>query len=193
MNVDKYIVVGQYNCQNSKASPVFAEVVDCLSILGDVNVFDMPVAKSFGDSIEKNDRICVHHYACPYGEVSNAVKRIKDIVIDIVHIGAKECYLDYGVDSVYLPIIRSLRNALGTYGIKVYYLNREMPFSGICNLFNDIRYWIVERKIRTKEAEKLMEVESRGLNGTVISYDMYTFYEKKRIARNRIHRLRRFK
>lgn len=72
MNVDKYIVVGQYNCQNSEVSPVFAEVVDCLSILGNVNVFDMPVAK----------------------------------------------------------------------------------------LFNDIRYWIVERKIRTKEAEKLTEVEA---------------------------------
>lgn len=127
MNQDYYVVIGQYRHKKQEASTTVKELITHLQVLGEVNVFDMPHTE-FGDEMEYDDHLRVHHYTCPNGDVANASQRVQEMVRDIVLLGAKECYLDYGVADIYLPIVKSIHTALQKYRIKVYCLNKPTFF-----------------------------------------------------------------
>ena len=103
MKQNVYVVVGQYN--QKKNSSALNELIDCLKKLGEVNIFDVPTADS-ADSSEVNGSVIVHRYACPEKSIVNAAQRIPEIVRDLVHLGAKEYYLDYGVEKEHQSTIK---------------------------------------------------------------------------------------
>ena len=112
MKKDIYVVVGQYNLKSEDYSPLMKELVDNLCELGEVNVFDIPRADS-KDEVENDEPLYVHHYLCPNKDITQADMRTEEMVRDIVHLGAKECFIDYGVDAVYQPVFRHERRRRG--------------------------------------------------------------------------------
>ena len=116
-----------------------ADLVTALRELGEVNVFDMPHTQ-FGDSVEREENLFVHHYACPNGAIADVALRKEEMVRDIVLLGAKACFIDYDVAAAYQPLIKAIHSAMTTYGIKTYPLHKPVPFRYVRNLWWDIRF-----------------------------------------------------
>lgn len=188
MKRDVYVVVGQY-CPE-RESCIQNELIDCLKQLGEVNIFDMPTAGS-SDSGEVNDNIIVHRYACPERSVENAAQRVLEIVRDLVHLGAKEYYLDYGVEKEYQSTMKLIKNALRTYGVRVYIFNKHTPFRWLRNLIWDIKFQLGEWKLQEQEEQEIEQVEGMSGHGSMHGFVLYKKYEAAREERKRIHELRK--
>ena len=188
MKRDVYVVVGQY-CPE-RESCIQNELIDCLKQLGEVNIFDMPTADS-ADSGEVNDNIIVHRYACPEKSVANVAQRVPEIVRDLVHLGATEYYLDYGVEKEYQSIIKLINNALRNYGVQVYTLNRRTPFRWLRNLIWDIQFQLKEWKLQEQEEQEIEQVEGMSGHGSMHGFVLYKKFETAREERKRIHELRK--
>ena len=188
MKQNVYVVVGQYN--QKKNSSALNELIDCLKKLGEVNIFDMPTVDSV-DSCEVNGSVIVHRYACPEKSVVNAAQRIPEIVRDLVHLGAKEYYLDYGVEKEYQSIIKLINNALRNYGVNVYTLNRRIPFRWLRNLIWDIQFQLKEWKLQEQEEKEIEQVEVGSGHGSMYGFTLYKKFEAEREERKRLHQLRK--
>ena len=188
MKQNVYVVVGQYN--QKKNSSALNELIDCLKKLGEVNIFDMPTADS-ADSGEVNGSVIVHRYACPEKSIVNAAQRIPEIVRDLVHLGATEYYLDYGVEKEYQSIIKLINNALRNYGVQVYTLNRRTPFRWLRNLIWDIQFQLKEWKLQEQEEKEIEQVENMAGHGSMHGFVLYKKFETAREERKRIMNLRK--
>lgn len=188
MKRDVYVVVGQY-CPE-RESCIQNELIDCLKQLGEVNIFDMPTAGS-SDSGEVNDNIIVHRYACPERSVENAAQRVPEIVRDLVHLGAKEYYLDYGVEKEYQSTMKLIKNALHNYGVRVYIFNKRVPFRWLRNLIWDIQFQLKEWKLQEQEEQEIEQVEGMSDHGSMHGFVLYKKFETAREERKRIHELRK--
>lgn len=185
MKKDIYVVVGQYNRPPKAFAPTMGELVAQLRELGEVNVIDMPRIDS-DDKVENDGAVYVHHYVCPNKEIKQADMRIKEIIRDIVHLGAKACFIDYGVDAAYRPLVKSIHAAIRTYGIKTYTLNKHIPFRLIRNIWMNIRFRIDEHKRRQHEEEELSHVEGFSGHGSMDGFRIHKIYEKQHQARKNV-------
>ena len=128
MDKTSFVIVGQYSHAHKDQHPQLAALTADLSAKGEVNIFDMPRADG-ADSIERDGNVLVHHYLSPKGEEPTV--RLQEMVRDVVLMGAKEYYLDYGVEEAYQPVVRGVYAAMRTYGINPICLNRK----GLCGWF----------------------------------------------------------
>ena len=188
MKKDVYVVVGQYSPE--RKSCVLNELIDCLKQLGEVNIFDMPTADS-ADSGEVNDNIIVHRYACPERSVANVAQRVPEIVRDLVQLGAKEYYLDYGVEKEYQSTMKLIKNALSNYGVRVYIFNKRVPFRWLRNLIWDIKFQLGEWKLQEQEEQEIEQVEGMSGHGSMHGFVLYKKYEAARAGRKRLHELKK--
>ena len=188
MKKDVYVVVGQYNHPSKACS--FTELVAQLRELGEVNVIDMPRADS-DDEVEKDGLVYVHHYVCPNKEIKQADMRIEEMIRDIAHLGAKACFIDYGVDAAYRALVKAIHTAMRTYGIKTYTLNKHIPFRLIRNMWMSIRFRIEEHKRYQHEAYEISQVEGFSGHGSMDGFRLSKIYEKQHQARKQVLELLR--
>lgn len=185
MKKDVYVVVGNYTHGREAKSVTLRNLVDYLEQLGEVNIFELPTANS-KDSGEINDNIVVHRYASPERSMANIEQRIPEIVRDLVHLGAKEYYLDYSVKKEYQSAIRLINRALRNYGVKVYPFNKRFPFCWLRKLMWNIKFYRNEWKLQEQEDQELQHIE--GYTGHIMTgYTYYQKVEKARIERKRLH------
>lgn len=185
-----YVVVSPFNYKQQAGSQSTIDLVAVLQKLGEVNVFDLPNVEC-NDSVECGDNLRVHHYACPEKETANAAQRLKEMVRDIVQLGAKECYLDYGVNKEYLPLMRSIYTALRTYGIPVYTFNKRVPFRWLRNLIWDIKFQFNEWKLQEQEEKEIDQVTFSSKQGSMQGFALHKQFEAARTERKRLHEQRK--
>ena len=77
----------------------------------------------------------------------------------------KACFIDYSVEPEYRYCIKLIHAAIKRYGIKVYTLNKRVPFCRVRNLFGNIRFWCQELKLRSKENAELERIEDEAFSG----------------------------
>lgn len=190
MKANVYVIVGQYCQEQADKSLWVNELLDCLKHLGEVNIFDMPTAEST-DSGETEGNITIHRYAAPEGNIGRVTERAAEIVRDIVHLGAKECYIDYGVSSEYQPLIRMIHNALRTYGIRVYSINQARPFRWVRNLIWDLKFWWQETKLEMQLEKEIEQAEGLAGRGSMQGFVTYKKFQAEQAERKRLHQLRK--
>lgn len=186
MKQNVYVVVGLYNLDNS----LLHDVAACLKQKGEVNVIDLPTPDSL-DKVDREEDLIIHRYACSDKLLVNVGQRAEEIVRDIIHLGASECYLDYGVKRQYKPILRYIYAVLKTYGIKAYRLNRFNPFRWVRNIVWDIQFWLKEFKLQSQEEKELEQVEVGSGHGSMHGFTLYKKFEAEREERKRLHELRK--
>ena len=108
------------------------------------------------------------------------------MIWDIVHLGAKACFIDYGVDAAYRPLVKSIHAAIRTYGIKTYTFNKHIPFRLIRNIWMNIRFRIDEHKRRQHEEEELSPVEGFSGHGSMDGFRIHKIYVKQHQARKNV-------
>ena len=108
------------------------------------------------------------------------------MIWDIVHLGAKACFIDYGVDAAYRPLVKSIHAAIRTYGIKTYTFNKHIPFRLIRNIWMNIRFRIDEHKRRQHEEEELSHVEGFSGHGSMDGFRIHKIYVKQHQARKNV-------
>ena len=185
-----FVVVGQYHHMPQKASPMMTELIANLRELGEVNVFDMPHTQ-FGDSVEREENLFVHHYACPNGEIADVALRKEEMVRDIVLLGAKACFINYDVAAAYQPLIKAIHSAMTTYGIKTYTLHKPVPFRYVRNLWWDIRFQWNEWKLYHKLDEEIERAESLSGHHAAYGSIIYKQYEKDKAERKHLLEIRK--
>lgn len=183
MKQDVYVVIGKFI---PNEADVLNDLIGSLKQLGEINIFDMPTRDAL-DKVDCEGNVLTHHYACP----ENPLDRTKEIVRDIVLLGAKEAYLDYGVPTEYQSILKMIDKALCTYGIKVYRLNKCTPLRWVRNIVWDIQFWIKEFKLQAKEENELEQVEVGSGHGSMHGFTLYKKFEAEREERKRLHQLRK--
>ena len=191
MNKEIYVVVGQYNHQAEEYSPLLKDLVNNLRELGEVNVFDMPCPDS-KDEVEKDEFLFVHHYARPEDE--NMENRVWEFVRDIMALSPKACFIDYSVEPEYHHFLKLIHAAIKRYGIRIYTLNKRVPFRHVRNLFWNIRFWCQELKLRNEEDAELDRIsditlqEGYGGHNTMEGFLYYKEMQRNRAARKRLHK-----
>ncbi len=183
-----FVVVGQYHHNPQNASEMMTELVAYLRELGEINVFDMPHTE-FGDSAERDDFLYVHHYACPNGELANASMRTKEMVRDIVMLGARECYIDFDVADTYKPVVSAIEVALRKYGVKSYSLNKKRTFRLVRNLCWKIRFMQYASDRQKDEEYELSQIEGYSGHGSMDGLRLSKIYEKQRRVRSQLLQL----
>ena len=185
-----YVVVSLYNHKHQSGSQSAIDLVATLRKLGEVNVFALPNVEC-NDSVECDDNLRVHHYACSEKEIANATQRLTEMVRDMVQLGATECYIDYGVSKEYQALLRSIYTALRTYGIPVHIFNKRVPFRWIRNLIWDIKFQLNEWKLQEQEEKEIEQVEGFSRHGSIHGFVLYKKFDTAREERKRIHELRK--
>ena len=183
MNKEIYVVVGQYNHKAETYSPLMKELVDNLRELCEVNVFDMLCSNS-KDEVEKDEFLFVHHYARPKdGKMED---RVWELVRDIMALSPKACFIDYDVEPEYRHFIELIHAAIKRYGIRIYTLNKRVPFRNVRNLCWDIRFWIDEQRRREYEDDEISQVEGYSGHGTMDGFRLFKIYEKQHKVRKHV-------
>lgn len=188
MNKLTFVVVGQYHHNPHKASTMLSEIIVNLRELGEVHVFDMPHTE-FGDSVERDDSLFVHHYACPNGELQNAPLRVQEIVRDIAILGAKECYIDFDVDDTYQPVVVAIEAAMRKSGLMFYSLNKPVALRCIRNMSWDIRFRKYARERLKEEKYELSQVEGFSGHGSMDGFRLHKIYAKQHEVRKKLLKL----
>ena len=129
------------------------------------------------------------HFILPDGSLDQTtnVQRMGEMIRDIVHLGAKACFIDYGVDAAYRPLVKSIHAAIRTYGIKTYTLNKHIPFRLIRNIWMNIRFRIDEHKRRQHEEEEISHVKGFSGHGSMDGFRIHKQFDAQRAERKRIH------